>query len=190
MRGLHPRVQTRSHDRGRHEFGCKIPSKLRNYTATNYRRVGIQRDAMAEMELALRDYKDGVPYEIGGKCLQATIDDLKKGIALPDRLSSGVVNTTCPRYGAGHKCAETDKAYSEHTVIEKDSAAWKRQKDEDARIESLAKDAAVRLEFERKAREAGEFDFAPGTCGNCGKADGQLKSCSRCLLKRYCSKDW
>lgn len=85
------------------QLGCQLPPSLRDFTSTKYRTTKLQRDGIAQMAKALRDYKDGTPYDFESKSLveTANMPDFNED----DRLFPGsmLINTSSPEWGPGHK---------------------------------------------------------------------------------------
>lgn len=142
------------------QLGCQLPPSLRNFTSTNYRTGRLQRDGLAQTAKALRNYKDGTPYDFESKGLVETMnsDDTREdGRLFP---GSMLINTPSPEWGPGHK----------------------------EMMQNLAKKFRESMEageYGYPAGACGSCGKKPAADGS-----GELKRCGRCGSKSYCSKEW
>ncbi|KAF1351354.1 hypothetical protein BDV97DRAFT_398291 [Delphinella strobiligena] len=141
------------------QLGCQLPRSLRDFTSTNYRSTNLQHDGIAQMGKALRNYKDGTPYDFESKGLVETMNS--HGSNEDDRLYPGswLINTPSPEWGPGHKDM----------------------------MQNLAKKLRERMEagaYDYPADACGNCGKKPAADGA-----RELKRCGHCGSKPYCSKE-
>jgi len=79
-------------------LGCKLPADFKAELIKKYRFVGLMRDAMFQMQVALGDgiggYQDGEPFDFA---LKGLLQEARSGISLDnDRLYPNMLNVSAP----------------------------------------------------------------------------------------------
>lgn len=143
-------------------IGCELSPSIVTMMKKRYKNVGLMRDAKTQMEAALDEdtgYVNGNPWDFGSLGLKETMES-GKFAAKEDRINGFQINV--PEPGANAPVSPTH-----------------------ASLNLAEKMMMLNVKEENK--------YGPDQCGQCGakegKAGGKLLQCSRCKMRKYCSKE-